>query len=425
MRDIYLRFAGPNPGPGGDLLGLIASEVGRESIDRAILSGRPALQATCPGLADTLASWCENASEAKWHPRMGQIRAMAQSQRPEVPLHWLAELGIWAALDGALGQWSFDLAGPTKLWAGRWVLPECDSGSVCSAASGISIRLTRSGSAIDIELDRRAPFHASDTSGQIFAMPTEEIAPQKFTCVLPGEMAGPELLPGYPGAGFLPGAVSRGFADSLHKTVELIARHAPIYLTWVADVIRFIVPVSTDGDIIGSSSVPSLTGLISVANDARPLAIAELLVHEASHQHFFVASCLGELTSAGDEALFYSRFSRKKRPLERILLAYHALANMALFYELCLRSGIRCEKRYAFVIEHMRDLEAVLRSESDKLTELGGSIWGKLVEDTMHLNATSINRDTERKAEQSTLAEVDRLMALNSGSASSDQPRRH
>jgi HEXXH motif-containing protein len=67
--------------------------------------------------------------------------------------------------------------------------------------------------------------------------------------------------------------------------------------------------------------------------------IAELLVHECSHQHFYLLRRLGSMHDEADATLYYSPVRDMGRPLLYILLAYHAVANMLLFHRAALAAG--------------------------------------------------------------------------------------
>jgi HEXXH motif-containing protein len=222
---------------------------------------------------------------------------------------------------------------------------------------------------------------------------------------MPSEMMGADLLPQYLGASFKDAGSVGPFAECLKKSADLLQAHAPDYLDWVAEVIKFIAPVSAPADLIGSSSSPRFFGMISISDNSRPLSVAEFLVHEASHQYFIIAASLGEMDEGSEGQLFYSRFARRDRPLERILAAFHALANMALFYERCLADGVPCEGRLAYMATHMRELDEILRN-AETLSPLGKSLWLPLSQKTRHLDMKA-----DETISNAVLAESDRVMA--------------
>jgi HEXXH motif-containing protein len=80
---------------------------------------------------------------------------------------------------------------------------------------------------------------------------------------------------------------------------------------------------------------------------------------------------------------FYSPVKGTKRPLCMILLAYHAFANVVLFYRACLDAGIaeaeQCKHNIARHLPELRLMEQSLGS-SRGLTESGRLLFDPLAE---------------------------------------------
>jgi HEXXH motif-containing protein len=117
--------------------------------------------------------------------------------------------------------------------------------------------------------------------------------------------------------------------------------------------------------------------MLYISNNHDPLLLGEMLVHEASHQYYFIATRHGPVVDPGDEQQFYSPFASRFRPLERIVLGFHAFANVYLYYSTMLKSGAG---RQDFCAEQMAkchvDLAQVITliKETDKLTDIGCAI---------------------------------------------------
>ena len=112
-------------------------------------------------------------------------------------------------------------------------------------------------------------------------------------------------------------------------------------------------------DAITSRSIPGQNGVVYVSSPCRGIRLAETLIHEASHQYFFLG--LRELSycSLNDDVLYYSPFNKLDRPIERILLAYHAFANVLLFYRSVLERTEN-EPLREFAHATIKDLEGQL-----------------------------------------------------------------
>ena len=76
-------------------------------------------------------------------------------------------------------------------------------------------------------------------------------------------------------------------ADVTSEALELIKSVAPAYSRWVQDIVGFLIVLKKDSTGSGSRSLDDQRGLIYVSLH-RPVAMAEALVHEASHQYLFL-----------------------------------------------------------------------------------------------------------------------------------------
>src|SRR5262249_55771421 len=122
------------------------------------------------------------------------------------------------------------------------------------------------------------------------------------------------------------------------RTLSDVSRKA---YQWVSSVIREVIPLRSSKGNAGSASCPWDCGTIALTmpDVANPMLLVEMLVHEASHQHFFLAKQLGPIDDGSDNGLYFSPMVNAARPLEKMLLAYHAVVNMLSFYEsLCGRA---------------------------------------------------------------------------------------
>jgi hypothetical protein len=145
-------------------------------------------------------------------------------------------------------------------------------------------------------------------------------------------------------AGFA-GLQAAEIEQTLSEAIAILQKCAPQYLKWIEDAISAIVPIPRPGeDFYQSFSDPGLNGVVFLSFPAPPLKIAELLVHEISHQYFHYGLLNTTFTNGKDQALYPSPFVQKDRSIEHILLAFHAFANIVLFYRSCLAAGIGSER---------------------------------------------------------------------------------
>lgn len=120
----------------------------------------------------------------------------------------------------------------------------------------------------------------------------------------------------------------------------LVARRAPTYRAWVERAVRALIPVTSAPGTTASSSFELVPGVVALSHASPTLAVADALVHEASHQHFFLLSQCGPVDDGSDDGLYWSPAPRAYRPIGKILLAYHAFANIQLFLRECIDNGI-------------------------------------------------------------------------------------
>jgi HEXXH motif-containing protein len=131
---------------------------------------------------------------------------------------------------------------------------------------------------------------------------------------------------------------------------------------------------------VHSGSFDGYFGVIYATPTAEIIRLAEMLIHESSHQHFHLLTRLAPLAEE-DERLFYSPFARAQRHADRILLAYHAFANVELFYRACLERGIQTARALDGIARFQADLDAVERVLADEaaLTPIGRELLEALV----------------------------------------------
>lgn len=169
--------------------------------------------------------------------------------------------------------------------------------------------------------------------------------------------------------------------EVLDKAVQLIELYTPMYVPWVRRTVHNIFILYPRSDTIESGSVEHYLGLIHLSAHAAPLPLAELLVHEASHQHMNLLTKLGPIDDGSDANTYYSPPVNKYRRLSLIMAAYHAFANVLLFYRLCRTRGIaeqrECDRQESILRPWLEKLEEPLR-DNPALTDIGRALWEPL-----------------------------------------------
>ena len=162
------------------------------------------------------------------------------------------------------------------------------------------------------------------------------------------------------------------------EAMDVIADVAPQFTRWIAESVRGIAASPRAGDDpFTSGSAMYRPGCISLAFPIDVDGLAELLVHEASHQHFNMLSLVAPMSTGSDTAQYYSTLKGRNRDVKTILLTFHAVANMAIFWRLLIErrgSTDRREKGLLTMRNHATSLVAHLEASSG-LTTVGREFW--------------------------------------------------
>lgn len=168
---------------------------------------------------------------------------------------------------------------------------------------------------------------------------------------------------------------------AFQPALEFAYTFAPSYLEWVVGVVSAIVPLALPTDRSVSASDARRPGTVAVCAGLDEANTFELLVHEASHQRFFILERICSVKVADDQRLMYSPLPGALRTVDRVVLAYHACVNIAACYETLERNGADVswagtdkQRRYR---TRIRQMEATL-ANNPSLTEMGRAFVGHL-----------------------------------------------
>lgn len=336
--------------------------------------------------ADTLAStasqlpayvsrWLDGAelSGAGWDPSFGDAyRAMHVG----TPLEITTIVAAIATHLGALGlggAWEAKLAGPVCLRWGDLVLPPATWVQVQSDSRDAVVSISRDGAGIERFTLARTPDGWASDSLQPLPIVTRHdvhirVLAQGALVVRDFDELVSKAL----------SYIDPRMIMVLDEAVELLNRFAPIYVPWVRRAIHHLFVLEPRKDTIESGSVEHYPGLIHLSAHAHSLPIAELLVHEAAHQHMNALVKVGPIDDGSDTQRYYSPPVDKHRKLSLIVAAYHAFANVLLFYRTCERNGLtdvrECRRQEQLLLPWMDELERPLL-DNPALTDIGRALW--------------------------------------------------
>jgi HEXXH motif-containing protein len=337
---------------------------------------RVAIGSRSEGIVDCIETWLNSRMrfEVTWNPVFGLVREA--TLRPVLdPLAVSALLCLHLNARGFGGDFEADFATPVHLRWSNAVLPRTRRIRIQTAGDRSFVTLHRNSKsrfALSHGKSRRA-WEAT----QCHLFPAVQLDERNRCLVVPHE-------PG--NHGFETGRAA-GSLDAERRCVaaaiELLRQSTPRYARWVSRVVRELVVLRTPAGILSSCSNAEWPGKIQMSLPRQAAEVAEMLVHEGSHQYFHIVQMADAVCDEDDNRLYYSPVKGTERPIEMILLAFHAFANVALFYKACMAKGLDdtgyCRKNLARHLPELDDLKRHLET-CDSLTPAGRLLWKPLAE---------------------------------------------
>jgi HEXXH motif-containing protein len=315
------------------LQSVLAKRVACESLSAVVheVSTRPNVS---PALIGALVDWVSTAADP-WTREVGHLWRAACIGDTALAESALVSLGIHAASQSGMGRWDFSISTPAYVRVDQWVMRGVGSGSVFSDGRHLSATFGFSGGRLSVsrEPERSRPWSASGDLSNIASAPEVPGTAGSMT-VVPDVVLSSTFLPDHARSRFAHELVCAKTARSVARALALIERADPGVSDWVQSVVREVSPLMSIPGSVGSTSSIWDFGSVGVTfgDGIRDFLVAEMLVHEASHQQFFLAKTWGPLVNEQDKGGYYSPMVDSDRPIEKILLAYHVLVNLLAFY---------------------------------------------------------------------------------------------
>jgi HEXXH motif-containing protein len=323
---------------------------------------------TDPGLADALDAGADRIRSIRdlWHPATGVLMKhrryarRGETSAAELALHW-HELGV----------------------AGRWQLG-AESGTECRTLhfgghriEGGIASFESNGSEAIIEIRSGRILHFRFVEGA-WTSPDVNFARLAICDHVGAEQWAMRAACDDQDGGIPP---TRAYAQAIAGALARLAKDAPHHWRWCMRLIHSCLPLAGSGNTIRSWSSAEYPGLVALCASGTELEICETLIHEAAHQHFHALKHFGDVIAPGSREMAWSPVKRCDRPMEMVLLSYHAFANVQLFYRQLMRAGIVAADWYlshcATLIEWRPILEAALQGSST-ITPLGKLLYCQL-----------------------------------------------
>jgi HEXXH motif-containing protein len=369
-------FACPQEPFDDALAQVLATAYHAEAWRQLVRRSAAAFAAQSGGLVDTVAAWLAGPATADdlWDRALGLCREALGAPRLD-PVAVAAAVGLRAAERAAPGEWWAELPAPAVLRFGPFVLPA--AGRLAVRAEGTTVEVRAGGDRFRFARDGAGQWTA-DAPG-LSRLPAVAVGARRVL-LHPGDV--PALGGAFSGAAAR-AEVERALDGQLADAVALLAAHSREYLPWIDRVLRGIAPLAGGPTRYSSSSSPGWHGVVALSFPAPPAALAEMLVHECSHQHFQQVEWLGGVDDGSDRRLHYSPVKRTGRPIAKILLAYHAFANVLLMNQRFLAAGVEdggyCRQNQRVLVPQLRQLEQAILSTT-ALTPSGIALYEPLAE---------------------------------------------
>lgn len=386
----YRGCACPHVGHDKPFLDLLVADHAQQVVDAFIKRYGNDLESSSSGLVPALTSWLsrDETFETVWNPAFGHAHAVLLSAAGDLEC-CAGTLGLRLHECGQAGEWELHLRNPVRFRFDRWLLPPARTIEVSATSQAVSIR-TQSPNGWEKNTFQRNGNGWSTTNADTLPV---FVRPGIRWSVLTAEWLSPEL------AGRLLKAEVYDFSqqgadkqrDLLLSTcdgaVSVISEFADLYLPWVSGVLRDLIPLpQAKPGMVNSGSDRFSPGVICISNQNDRWVLAETLVHEATHHYLYILERLGPLEDGTDQTLYFSPFRNMGRPIYFILLAYHAFANVFLFYRTARTHGLgpnepgaRVDQRLQKLEKQLGELDQALQTTT-ALTPLGRALWEPLHE---------------------------------------------
>jgi hypothetical protein len=316
-----------------------------------------------------------------WSSDLGNLYQATLRRDEERAMNYAAAFALMAGAQGFGGEWELTLSRPTKFFWDDWLLPECDKLSVASDRESACINLSLGIKQTQISFARSANGWTCQTPGRAVRLPAFGSGTRQLV-LFPRSAA---LDNGFfrddeDAAGALE-SFSPTLIETLTCALDLLEHEVPHYFDWVVRIIRRVTVLHSHQDHLYSGSQKHQHGAIHISDSPRVLSVGEMLVHEASHQYLELLTKLGPAVHPNHAKLYYSPVKKCDRPLDRILLAYHAFANVTLFYRVVLERDLADDyfKDLHNLSEELRQLEQPLIG-SDAITPIGRALVQPLID---------------------------------------------
>jgi len=330
------------------------------------------------GLVDALQIWLDGGFSVvrPSDPAFGQAQCALGAAVPAEVADGGCAIALYLASKGLPAKWDVKLSRARTLRWGAFMLPPAERIAIDSDGSTAVIETRNNGASHRIQIHGTAAGWTSDLApmarigvgeGALTVLPREAVDFQ-----LPDHVLSEAL-----------DHIEPHMLETFRQAVSILEQYVPVYIPWVSRALTHIFLLNPKQGRVESGSMENYLGFSHFSAYSNAAALAELLIHEAAHQYFNILCLLGPFDDGTDETLYYSTAVGRPRPLDRIGVAYHAFANVMIYYRECVAKGIQdddwCARHIESWTEGLRVLEQPLRG-NPALTDIGRALCEPLIE---------------------------------------------
>ncbi len=320
--------------------------------------------------------------ELAWSSDLGNLYQATRLVDEDHALKTAAAFALTAGAKGFCSEWQLEFSKANKFYWDDWALPGCDKLTVINSDANALIKLSLDSDQTQVSFVRSLDGWKCQTPTRAVRLPSFGSGKRRLV-LLPRSAALDSGL--FRDGDFAAEALetfSPALIETLTHALDFLEEHLPHYFDWVVRIIRRVAVLHFERNVLHSGNHEQQYGTIHISDNSRVLSVAEMLIHEASHQYFELLNKLGPTVDPGHTELYYSPVKQCDRPLHKILLAYHAFANVMLFYRGVAECGLTDSSSAKFQVvlnDELRQLEQPVL-ESDAILPIGRALVGPLIE---------------------------------------------
>lgn len=338
---------------------------------------------TCePSAALSLMTYPQTASSSPfWCPELAHNLTALKSSNPLAAARAIGQILLNVSASGVPGHWGIKLEQACRLHWDKFLLPQTETIEVHSNGrlAVVDLREGNSSQEMSFALDGATQL-SNDKAEVIPYVSAGDSSILLLTDITLKELDLPQ--PDFP----VLQEITQAQVDNVNACLNLLREHFPACSLWIERVLKYLCLVHSPATAMHSGSFESYFGFVFMTDRPDPVKSAEMLIHECSHQYLSILTRFTELTD-DDGRLYYSPFVKKERPAERILLAYHAFANVESFYKDCIRAGIRVSYSKGAIEQLRPELDFVERA---LVSDVNFTSFGRRIMDSLLMNRTKV-----------------------------------